>query len=180
VKTFDLINALDKLPPSVAAYGSSMLRSYFPGEDSNSVKKSLQRMVQRGVLERVCRCVYVEPKRFASFPFKLEAISSALRTGFYSYVSLESALAEYGVISQLPIDYLTVMTTGRSQTFKTPYGTIEFTHTQRHESEIIGQTMSLQGRPLRLALVDLAYADLKRVGRNLNLVNVDELAKLTH
>ncbi len=41
---------------------------------------------------------------------------------------LESALSEYGVISQIPIDRLTIMTTGRKGHYKTPYGTIEFTH----------------------------------------------------
>ncbi len=34
--------------------------------------------------------------------------------GEYNYVSLESMLSEYGLISQIPIDRLTVMTTGRN------------------------------------------------------------------
>ncbi|MDV7106381.1 hypothetical protein R3X26_18525 [Vibrio sp. TH_r3] len=32
-------------------------------------------------------------------------------------------LSDFGVISQIPVDRLTVMTTGRSGEFKTPLGT---------------------------------------------------------
>ena len=35
------------------------------------------------------------------------------------------------------LDYLTVMTTRRSQTYSTPYGVIEFAHTGRQEEEIL-------------------------------------------
>jgi len=92
-----------------------------------------------------------------------------LRRGDYSYVSLESALSEYGAISQIPIDRLTVMTTGRKGEYKTPYGTIEFTHTKRNLQNIL-QSMRDVGRPLRLANPMAAWRDLKRTGRNTHLV----------
>lgn len=38
--------------------------------------------------------------------------------GEYNYISLESALSEYGIISQIPIDRLTIMTTGRKGEYK--------------------------------------------------------------
>lgn len=66
------------------------------------------------------------------------------------------------------------MTTGRSGEFKTPLGTIEFTHTKRNPINILENT-SLVGRPLRLATKQTAYRDLKRVGRNTHLVNDDAL-----
>ena len=43
----------------------------------------------------------------------LELIARTARRGEYNYVSLESALSEYGIISQVPIDRLAIMTTGR-------------------------------------------------------------------
>jgi len=48
-------------------------------------------------------------------------------------------LSEYGVISQIPLDRLTVMTTGRKGIYKTIYGTIEFTHTKRSVENILDQ-----------------------------------------
>ena len=80
--------------------------------------------------------------------------------GHYSYVSLESALSLYGAISQVPIDRLTVLTTGREGEFKTPFGVIEFTHTKRSVSEIIENVVQT-GRPLRLATRITAYRDLQ-------------------
>ena len=85
-------------------------------------------------------------------------------------MSLESTLSEYGAISQIPLDRLTIMTTGRKGEYKTPFGTIEFTHTKRSPNEILNHTEAI-GRPLRLANKNTAYRDLKRVGRNTHLVD---------
>nr|WP_264429573.1 hypothetical protein [Halomonas qaidamensis] len=95
-----------------------------------------------------------------------------MRRGEYSYVSLESALSEYGAISQIPVDRLTIMTTGRKGTHCTPYGTIEFTHTSRPIIELLPRMRDI-GRPLKMATPDAAWADLKRVGRNTYLVDVE-------
>ena len=47
--------------------------------------------------------------------YKLESVAVALRGGKYSYISLETALSEYGIINQMMLGHLTVMTTGRNQ-----------------------------------------------------------------
>lgn len=73
------------------------------------------------------------------------------------------------VISQIPIDRLTAMTTGRKGVFKTPYGVIEFTHTDRCDIDILNNTI-LYDRPLRIATESAAIRDLKRVGRNTHLI----------
>ncbi|MGI9280009.1 MAG: type IV toxin-antitoxin system AbiEi family antitoxin [Endozoicomonas sp.] len=100
----------------------------------------------------------------------LELIAKAMRRGEYSYVSLESALSDYGAISQIPIDRLTIMTTGRKGEYKTPFGTIEFTHTKRTMAQIVN-SMLVTGKPLRMATKEAAWRDLKRVGRNTHLVD---------
>lgn len=79
-------------------------------------------------------------------------------------------LAEYGVISQIPLDRLSIMTTGREGVYKTAYGTIEFTHTKRSISDIIDNIRTIEKRPLRIATQGAALRDLKRVGRNLHLL----------
>ena len=83
------------------------------------------------------------------FTHTLENVAKAMRRGEYNYVSLESALSEYGVISQIPMR-LTVMTTGRKGEVNTPFGTIEFTHTSRPIHDILDDIHDI-GRPLRLA-----------------------------
>lgn len=172
---------LDRLGQrGISAFSTRMLKSYFAEEPEASFKKTLERSIKNGVLERVCRGAYAYRREFKHNPYKLEAIAVALRAGEYSYVSLESALSEYSIISQMPLNHLTIMTTGRSQTYRTPYGTIEFTHTERDEIDILGGTVKQPGRPLRLATPELALADLKRVKRNLHMVNMDIYKDIIH
>ncbi|MCA2486583.1 hypothetical protein LAZ45_26780, partial [Vibrio alginolyticus] len=78
----------------------------------------------------------------------------------------------YSVISQVMIDRITIMTTGRKGEFKTPYGVIEFTHTKRDAIDIINNTIT-SDRPLRIAKKEAAIRDLKRVGRNTHLIVTD-------
>nr|WP_241541141.1 DUF6088 family protein [Vibrio vulnificus] len=134
------------------------------------MNETLKRLVKKQILERVARGIYLytlSRDRFSSNT--LEIIAKTLRRGEYSYISLESALSEYGVISQIPVDRLTVMTTGRKGEYKTRYGVIEFTHTKKSVPDIIDSIRSV-GRPLRIATQETAIRDLKRVGRNVHLI----------
>ncbi|ANS87896.1 hypothetical protein VSVS12_04196 [Vibrio scophthalmi] len=134
------------------------------------MNETLKRLVKNQILERVARGIYLytlSKDRFSAST--LEFIVKTLRRGEYSYVSLESALSEYGVISQIPVDRLTVMTTGRKGEYKTRYGVIEFTHTKKSVPDIVDSIRSV-GRPLRVATEETAIRDLKRVGRNVHLI----------
>jgi predicted transcriptional regulator of viral defense system len=151
------------------------LAKIFLEDNPRTLHASLQRLVADGLLERPVRGVYLyalSPQRGDTHT--LEHIARALRRGAYNYVSLESALSEHGAISQIPMGRLTVMTTGRRGTYKTPYGTIEFIHTRRKPAELLAGMRDV-GRPLRLATAQTAWRDLKRVGRNTQLVDVAEL-----
>lgn len=151
------------------------IEKLFPDEGEKSMEKSLQRMVSDGLLLRVAKGLYVNPAASSKNRWLAEEIAKALRPGCLSYVSLESILSEYGAISQIPISRMTVMTTGRSGVHETPFGTIEFTHTKRARSEILGRTLAAKGRPLRIATRSAAVRDLLRVGRNANMLIHDEL-----
>ncbi|MEZ8056223.1 type IV toxin-antitoxin system AbiEi family antitoxin [Vibrio atlanticus] len=148
------------------------LRKVFHEDADRAFNESLKRLVKNRILERVARGVYVY-----SFSNKrksgqnLELIAKTLRRGEYNYISLDSALSEYGIISQIPMDRLTVMTTGRKGEYKTSYGLIEFTHTKRSVTDILDNIHSV-GRALRIASQQAAVRDLKRVGRNVHLSNV--------
>jgi len=148
----------------------------FPLENEKSMEKSLQRMVKDGLLIKAARGIYINAlvaSRHKSW--MLENIAKALRPGKLSYVSLESMLSEHGVISQIPLSRLTVMTTGAGGIHDTPYGTIEFTHTKRSIPEILDRTIFIKDRPLRIAKKQAAVTDLLRVGRNTDMIDYEEL-----
>lgn len=147
------------------------LAKLFPEDSPKAFSEGLNRLVRAGLLTRVCRGVYVNPHAHSFDSRVIERVAQALRPGEFNYVSLESALSEYGEISQIPIDRLTVMTTGRKGVYETPYGTIEFTHTARPAADILSHVRTVAGRPLRIAGRDAAWRDLKRVGRNVGMVD---------
>ena len=127
-------------------------------------------------LERISKGLYLFSFSIHKKNYLLENIAIFLRPGHYNYLSLESALAQYGVISQIPVDRITVMTTGRKGKYVTNYGIIEFTHTKRSILDVLENTLVVN-TPLRLATKKTAFRDLKRVGRNLHLVDLVEAHK---
>ncbi len=153
------------------------LAKLFPDDSPKTLREGLGRMVKSGLLRRACRGVYVFPLVRGLDSHTIERIAIALRRGEYNYISLESALSEYGVISQIPMDRLTVMTTGRKGLYHTPWGSIEFTHTKRPVHDILENIRDV-GRPLRLATPLTAWRDLKRVGRNTHLVDQGVLSNV--
>lgn len=155
-------------------FTNSDLGKIFHQDNERSLRAGIKRLQDDGLLTRVSHGVYLFALAQSKGSDTLEQIAKTIRRGEYNYISLESALSDYSVISQIPVDRLTVMTTGRSGEFRTPLGVIEFTHTKRDPIDIINNTR-LVSRPLRLATKQAAYRDLKRVGRNIHLVNEEEL-----
>jgi len=135
----------------------------------------IARLVEAGWLRPAARGIYVYPPGLPRDGQALERIARTLRRGEYNYISLESALSEWGAISQIPLGHLTVMTTGRKGTFRTDWGTLEFTHTARSVADILEHTVHDDRRPLRIATPEAAWRDLKRVGRNTEMVDQTEL-----
>lgn len=149
------------------------LARLFPEDAPATLQAGVERQVRAGVLKRACRGVYVYPLGRSVDEYVIERIAATLRRSEYTYVSLESALSEYSIISQVPF-VLTVMTTGREGKVDTRYGTIEFTHTERSGDSILSSTVEI-GRPLRLAKPLAAVRDLRRVGRNTQLIDEEFL-----
>ena len=147
------------------------LRRIFPERSEKTFSEGIRRLVAHGVLERAARGVYVNALSQRSRRYLVEEVATCLRRGEYSYVSLESALSEFGAIPQIPMSRITIMTTGRGGLIATRYGDIEFTHTARPVRDILANTLVMEGRPLRIARVEAALRDLKRVGRNLHMVD---------
>lgn len=156
------------------------LRKIFSSDSEKALKAQLSRFCSETepVVSRAIRGVYVNLRSRQPATHLLEEIARTIRRGSHNYISLESALSEHGRISQIPVSRLTVMTTGRSAEYQTPWGTIEFTHTDRDPGEFLADLVDV-GRPLRLAGPDRALRDLRRVGRNLHLVQ-DEPEEADH
>lgn len=180
---FDMnrLELLHRLSPleqrGVVVFTKGDLEKVFPEEQEKALEKSLERMRRDELLVRAARGVYVfGPAVPRHRGWIIEHIAQALRPGDFNYVSLESILSEYGVISQIPMDRLTVMTTGARGLHHTPFGTIEFTHTRRSLPDLLERTLVVPGRPLRIAKKSAAIQDLRRVGRNLDLVDWEEVA----
>jgi len=170
---FEAIQKLNQLGKKGRfVFNISELHKIFPEDKPKALQEGLARLVKSKILRSACRGVYVnEHANSFDAAYVIEHIVRVLRKGEYNYVSLESALSEYGLISQIPIDRLTVMTTGRAGSYKTPYGIIEFTHTKRSVNDILKHIITMPNRPLRIATEQAALRDLKRVGRNLHLLH---------
>jgi len=97
------------------------LRKLFAQDGDAAFKRGLARLISLGALRRVSRGLFLFALIDSRDPHLLEQIAVALRKGCYNYLSLESALSEYGVISQVPLVGITVMTTGRSGLIKGDY-----------------------------------------------------------
>ncbi len=156
-------------------YTRHELRKLFLQDTPKTFSEGLKRLVKDNILVRACREIYVNAEASSRDSYTIEHIAKALRPGKYNYVSLESILSEYGVISQIPLDRLTVMTTGRKGVYKTSYGIIEYTHTKRDWLDILKGILTVENRPLRIASKVTAWRDLKRVGRNTQMVDLGEM-----
>ena len=144
-------------------------------EQKRILDNTIARLIKNGVLKRVAHGVYIFAFSNNVGPLTLGYIARNLRRGEYTFESLESALSQYGVISQIPVDRITLMTTGRSGEYRTPYGVIEFTHTKEKEENIVSNIIERKDNPLPIASKQYAYRNLLSVGRNIDLVNMEVL-----
>lgn len=146
------------------------LRTFLP-ESANTFRAAMTRHVRDRLVDRVAPGLYLNP--YAKPPaWALERLATHLRPDDVLYVSLESALHEHGWISQVP-SRLTIMTSGRSYLYTTPLGAIEFVHTARSPSNWRPRVTFAPERRIHVASPGLALEDLRRVGRNLDLVDPD-------
>jgi predicted transcriptional regulator of viral defense system len=166
----ELTEALDRWDRAgIWAYQDKTLELMFRDEPEATLRKALTAHSRSGLLARVTRGLYVNPRARSLPSDLLSALVPFLRPRQSNYLSLESLLSEAGWISQIP-SRLTVMTTGRSQTFDTPWGVIEFVHTARQGHRLTDGIQFDERRKLHVATPERAWHDLKRVGRNQHLV----------
>jgi hypothetical protein len=142
-------------------------------EDPNTLRHGLSRHVKSGAITRLARGFYADLRSKAMPLYALEDMVKYLRPNEISYLSQESRLSELGIISQVP-NRISVMTTGSSQVYHTPIGTIEITHTNRKLSYSSDCIKFDHHRKIFVASPKTALEDLRNAKRNMGLVDFEE------
>jgi predicted transcriptional regulator of viral defense system len=136
----------------------------------------LSRAVKGGLLRRVCKGIYFYP--VADYPAGnlLFHAAARLRADAFHYLSLETVLSDAGVISQVPVNWISLMSSGRSHVVDCgDYGHIEFVHTAQRPDEVAGELVYDPVRHLWRASVRQAMRDMKVTRRSLELVDQEVL-----
>ena len=153
-------------------FSLSDLRAALPDHTAGAFKTLISRAEQSGLLRRVCRGIYRYPR--VNFPagLLLFHVAALLRAGDFNYISLETALSDAGAISQIPINWITVMSSGRSNLIRCgEFGTIEFVHTMKNPAELAEQLTYDPLCHLWRASLTLAVEDMKATRRSTDLID---------
>lgn len=165
-----LVKALDSLADQDhSLFAPSDLESLFGDYDQLPVL--LSRAAKAGVLKRVCRGIYLYPRAGWRSGDLLFHTAARLRAGEFNYISLESALSDAGVISQVPMNWVTIMSSGRSHVVDCgEFGHLEFVHTAQRPEDLVGNVSYDTRCRLWRASVSQAMRDMRVTRRSLDLV----------
>lgn len=160
-------------------FGPADFSPAFPELSPDALKMLVSRSASDGLLEPMCRGVYA----YARAPYPrgtaLYHAAAKLRAGTFNYISLESALSDAGVISQVLPQWITLMSGGRSALVRCgTWGTIEFVHTRKKPEDLVGQLTYDRSCRLWRASVALAVSDMKACRRPLDLIDWDTVHEL--
>lgn len=135
----------------------------------------LSRAVKAGLLRRVCRGVYLYPPAAKTLEHVLFHTAARLRPDELNYISLETALSDAALISQVPMNWITLMSSGRSHVVNCgEFGHMEFVHTTQTPEDLAGELTYDTDRHLWRASVNQALRDMKVTRRSMDLVKVGE------
>ena len=182
MKAKELLAMLDVLDKKgVWCFDMPMFSLFFLNESQNSINHSLKRHVKNGIIVNVCKGFYANPRAKSKPAFPICSLARIIRSSDRFYVSYETALSNYGIISQIPFR-LTLATSGRSQVYNTPYGVLEFTHSNRvfqvfDDKECVRSDL-YDG--LFCASPKIAVRDAVRAKRNSWLIDYDEIDEATN
>ena len=158
--------------PENCLFTPADLRALVPDLSDTAFKTLLSRAASQEHLTRVCRGLYAyEPAKPDPSLLLYHAVSK-LRPMSLNYLSLESVLSDAGVISQIPIQRITVMSSGRTTVIDCGrWGSIEFVRTRQGASDLQNHLHYDPRCRLWRASVAQALRDMRATRRNLDLVN---------
>lgn len=168
-----LIEQLTRLAtPDSYLFTPDDLRALVPELSDSAYRTLLARIAARGPLTRVCRGLYVFEPAAPNNGLMLFHAAARLRAMQFNYISLETALSDCGIISQIPINWITLMSSGRSSRISCGrWGTIEFVHTRQMPQKLQDQ-LSYDARcRLWRASAPQALRDMRAAKRPLDLID---------
>ncbi len=176
MKYVDLLNRVADLPCFTTRFLAAR-------GDLPQIRLQLSRWVKGGRLIKLHKGLYTlsEPYR----KIKPEPFSIANRLKSASYVSLQSALAWYGLIPEF-VPVVTSVTTGRPRLIETPMGRFDFRHINKsffwgyQRIELTAGQTAFIARPEK-ALLDLVYltpsGDKEEFIEELRIQNLEQIDK---
>jgi Transcriptional regulator, AbiEi antitoxin len=171
------IKQLTKIIESLATeehclFTLSDLRAALLNISPGAFKVLISRAEKSGFFKRICRGIYLYPKVEYQRGLLLFHVAARLRADEFNYISFETALSDAGVISQVPINWITLMSTGRSNVIRcSDWGTIEFVHTNQKPDDLKNQLVYDKRCHFWRASVALALRDMKATRRSLDLID---------
>ena len=155
------------------------MRALLPAMSDAAYRALLSRAAKGGRLQRICRGLYLYAPVRPDTGRLLFHAAARLRAHEFNYISLETALSDCGIISQIPQNWITLMSSGRSSEIDCGrWGTIEFIHTRQKAATIGNQLAYDELCGMWRACPAQAMRDMKAAKRSLELVDwsvVDEL-----
>lgn len=148
------------------------LRGALPEASPGGFKALLSRAEKGGLLNRVCRGIYLYPRVAYPAGLVLFHVAAKLRADAFNYLSLETVLSDAGVISQIPLNWITLISSGRSHIVNCgDFGHIEYIHTKRRPEAVADELSYDPDCHLWRASVALALQDMKLTRRSTELVD---------
>ncbi|MCW1935234.1 hypothetical protein OMD46_01005 [Pseudomonas sp. MDMC_285] len=100
--------------PERYLFTPSDMRALVPDISAEAYRALLSRAARDGKLERICRGLYFYRPAKPTTGLLLFHAAARLRAHEFNYISLETALSDAGIISQIPMNWITLMSSGRS------------------------------------------------------------------
>lgn len=153
------------------------------GQNPAQVRLQVSRWVKDGKIIRIYKGLYVLAEPYRKSGLEKFCIANVLRTP--SYISLQSALAYYGIIPEY-VPQITSVTTGRPQMIQSPLGWFDFRHINKklfhgYKKVKLAQEQNAFIAQPEKALLDLIYltpaGEKKDFIEQLRLGNLDRLDK---
>lgn len=175
-----LIDTISQLAgPQACLFTPSDLRAILPEHSQTAFKTLLSRAVSEEYLTRMCRGLYLYEKAHPDRGSLLPHAVAKLRPLSLNYLSLETVLSDVGVISQIPMNRIMVMSSGRSCVIDCGrLGSIEFVKTRQRPQDLVGSIKYDPRSRLWRANVAQALRDMRATHRNLDLIDWREVHEL--
>lgn len=151
--------------------------SLLTNESGATLDSTIRRLTRAGLLRCVARDVYLWELAWPHERDIFLDLADFLRPGEFNYESLESSASRWGLISQVPVGHVMVVTTGAAgETVIDGRGLIEFVHTDEPlEALLDARIVSRPDTTLPLASKRRTAEDLVRFGRSVDLIDWEEL-----